>query len=104
MLTLEIARQLRTLYQQMSGAAETADWDLLGALERESVALCRATEQQQHPIPRTAEEVAELQGLINEILELDRAIRVHAEPAMESTRKLLASAVKGRAMRNAYGG
>lgn len=104
MLTLEDARQLLALYQRMTDAAEAADWDALAALEQDAAALRQAAHAQQASAALSAADVAELQTAITEILALDRAIRIHAEPALESTRKLLASSVKGRAMRDAYGG
>ena len=104
MLTLEITRQLLLLYQQMQLAAETADWDLLATQERSVAALCKAAEASGSNADYPAEELTELHSLITEILQLDQAIRMHAEPALESTRKLLAKSVKGRSMHQAYSG
>ena len=104
MLTPIVARELLTLYQQMNAAAEAGDWDSLAAIEREATAVRRRAEKNPQSMAPSPDDAADLQQLIAEILDLDRAIRLHAEPALESTRKLLSGSVKGRAMRNAYGG
>ena len=104
MLTPTVARELLALYQQMYAAAESGDWDSLADFEREAAAVRRTAEKNSQPVALSPDDAAMLQQLITEILDLDRAIRLHAEPALESTRKLLSGSVKGRAMRNAYGG
>lgn len=104
MLTPIVARELLVLYQQMNAAAEAGDWDLLAGFEREAAAVRRTAEESSQPVALSPDDAVALQQLVTEILDLDRAIRLHAEPALESTRKLLSGSVKGRAMRNAYGG
>ena len=102
MLTLENARTLLELYRRMALAAEAGEWDELAELVRQSGALrMAAAPALQPPSP---DQAAEIEIVIKQILELDHGIRLHAEPALESTRKLLSSSVKGRAVRNAYGG
>ena len=104
MLTPTVARELLALYQQMNAAAEAGDWDSLADFEREAAAVRDTAERNSQPVVLSPDDAAVLQQLVTEILDLDRAIRLHAEPALESTRKLLSGSVKGRAMRNAYGG
>lgn len=104
MLTPIVARELLVLYQQMNAAAEAGDWDSLADFEREAAAVRRTAEESSQPVALSPDDAVALQQLVTEILDLDRAIRLHAEPALESTRKLLSGSVKGRAMRNAYGG
>lgn len=104
MLTLDTARNLLALYRQMQAAAEAGDWDTLGALEREASAVRISAESQSGSAAVSAEDAAGLADIVAAILEVDRSIRLHAEPALESTRKLLSSSVKGRAVRDAYGG
>lgn len=104
MLTLDTARTLLSLYRQMHGAAEAGEWEALADLERQSSALRAVAESSSEAAAPSEEDTAELQRLIADILELDHQIRLHAEPALESTRKLISSSVKGRAVRDAYGG
>lgn len=104
MLTLDTARKLLALYRQMQTAAEAGEWDALGALEHEASTLRIAAESHPRSGAASAADAAELADIVTAILELDRSIRVHVEPARESTRKLLSSSVKGRAVRDAYGG
>ena len=44
-----------------------------------------------------------LAASIRSILALEREIRTHVEPMLESTRKLLSTTVRDKAVRNAYG-
>ncbi|WP_435750298.1 flagellar protein FliT [Thauera sp. AutoDN2] len=104
MLTLDTARTLLSLYRQMHDAAEAGDWEALADLERQASTLRALAESPVEAAAPSEEDTAELQRLIADILELDRQIRLHAEPALESTRKLISSSVKGRALRDAYGG
>ncbi|ANQ85871.1 flagellar protein FliT [Azoarcus olearius] len=101
MLSLENSRRLLAIYQAMADAARANDWDRLGELGRQGDELRRqAAASQGTPAP--GEEV-DLAATIRRILELDGEIRTHAEPAYESTRKLLSGAVQHRNVRNAYG-
>lgn len=106
MLNVSDCRELLELYQQMAAAAERNDWENLAALEARANALRSAasghTASGQPASTPDAAESAELRTLIEQILELDAAIRLHAEPALASTRKLLASSVRGRNVRDAY--
>lgn len=104
MLTLENGSKLLALYDAMAQAARANDWERLAALGADADALRKAASSDIRPastlMPQDQERLA---MTIRRILELEREIREHAEPALESTRKLLSSSVQGRNVRNAYG-
>jgi len=102
MLTLDSAQQLCAVYVQMARAAQDNDWDRLSELGLEAVHI---REDAQHSLasPLTNDQAVELATTIRRIQTLEQDIRLHAEPAFDSVRKLLAVSVKDRTVRNAYG-
>lgn len=101
MLNLHACRQLLELYEQMAEAAERNDWEALATLESRASEVRSASSGQPASTPSAAE-AAELRIMIERILELDAAVRLHAEPSLASTRKLLANSIRGRNVRDAY--
>lgn len=92
----------------MVEAARANDWERLIDLEN-AVALLRNAWQVEEPAGQqpaglTAEEQRIKAELIGQMLAADAEVRTHTTPFLEVTRKLLSGSVKGRAMRNAYGG
>lgn len=102
MLTPNSARQLHALYLQMAHAAQDNDWERLAELGLEAVRI-REHARLSAPLPLTDHQAAELATTIRAIQTLEQEIRLHAEPAFDSVRKLLAGTVKDRTVRNAYG-
>lgn len=104
MLTLEQGARLLDLYDAMALAARDNDWERLAALGTDAQALREAAANDLRPAgtlsPPDQEKLA---ATIQRILQLDQQIREHAEPALESTRKLLSTSVRGRNVRNTYG-
>lgn len=104
MLTPALATELLRRYETMLEAARGNDWERLGALGDEAAALreqAAATPGDPAKLPDADRQA--LATTIARILEIEREILSHAEPALESTRKLLSSTVRGRSMRAAYG-
>uniref|UniRef100_A0ABX1PH57 Flagellar protein FliT n=2 Tax=Aromatoleum anaerobium TaxID=182180 RepID=A0ABX1PH57_9RHOO len=91
----------------MVEAAQANDWDRLVALEHE-MADIRAELMRIAPDGRQAADLTEADAarkasLITAMLRNDEEIRRHVEPWLASTRKLLGSAQRDRAVRSAYG-
>lgn len=103
MLTPESGAQLLSLYEAMVVAARANDWDQVADLERAAADVRKSAQNAPIAPELSAEEQLTLAATIRDILELDREIRAHAEPALTSTRKLLSSTVRDKAVRNAYG-
>lgn len=103
MLSPENAARMLEIYQTMARAALENDWEKLAVLERGAAAIRTAEPAGTDGEPLLPAQQVALAEAIQRILELDREIRAHAEPALESTRKLLSGTVKGRTMRDAYG-
>lgn len=90
-------------YQAMVIAARANDWDKLIELEQAVSALredCMRREIEPSSIPEDLRQ--QMTDTLKEIQALDAEIRQHTEPAFESTRKLLASTVRDRTVRNTY--
>ncbi len=107
MTSLDLFESMHRLSAQMADLAEANDWDRLAAAEREMAAL-RNELARQEPMLRQAEalsdgELARKAQLITAMLANDRTVRQHVEPWLQSTRKLLSGAARGRAVRAAYG-
>lgn len=104
MLTLDNGTRLLALYETMAEAARANDWDTLAALGEDAEMLRRtAATDTRNASSLPAADQHQLAELIGRIQTLDSEIRLHAEPAHESTRKLLTTSVRGRNLRNAYG-
>ncbi|MCK9261019.1 MAG: flagellar protein FliT [Azoarcus sp.] len=103
MLTPASSAQLLSLYEAMAAAARANDWDQVAALEHDAADLRKSAQNTSNGTVLSADEQHTLAGNIRSILELDREIRTHVEPALESTRKLLSTTVRDKAVRNAYG-
>lgn len=104
MLSPENAARMLEIYQAMARAALENDWEKLAGLERGAAAIRTANPAAPDgEPPLLPDQQVALAQAIQRILELDREIRAHAEPALDSTRKLLSGTVKGRSMRDAYG-
>lgn len=104
MLTPTLATELLLRYEAMLEAARGNDWERLSALGNEAAALREQAEDtpgEPDTLPEADRQT--LATTIAAILEIEREILSHAEPALESTRRLLSSSVKGRNMRAAYG-
>ncbi|AWI81615.1 MAG: flagellar protein FliT [Betaproteobacteria bacterium HGW-Betaproteobacteria-13] len=103
MLTPGTGAQLLSLYEAMAVAARENDWDQLAELEHAAADVRKSAQSASNGSVLSADEQRTLAGCIRSILELDREIRTHVEPALESTRKLLSTTVRDKAVRNAYG-
>lgn len=88
-------------YIAMAEAAEANEWERLTALEFEARALRKRIQDTPGGVPEAESE--RVATVIRRILELDEAVRTHAEPFLESTRKLLAGTVQSNNVRKAYG-
>lgn len=104
MLTLENGSKLLALYDEMAQAARANDWNRLAALGTDADVVRKAASGDIRPMNTlTPQDQEKLAMTIRRILDLEREIREHAEPALESTRKLLSTSVRGRNVRDAYG-
>ncbi|MDD2873660.1 MAG: flagellar protein FliT [Azoarcus sp.] len=103
MLTPGTGAHLLSLYEAMAAAAQANDWEQLVELERAAADVCKTARNTSDGTALSADEQRTLAANIRSILELDREIRTHVEPALESTRKLLSTTVRDKAVRNAYG-
>ncbi|ENO86852.1 flagellar protein FliT [Thauera linaloolentis] len=104
MLTPEACRELLALYESMADAAVRNDWGRLAELEAASSTLRKAAAADPAGTAQLPDAVQrEMASMIERMLELDATIRIHAEPCLESTRKLLAGTIRNRNVRNTYG-
>lgn len=104
MLTPDAANRLLALYEAMAQAARDNDWERLDSLGAQAVSVRdAAAADRASPAALAAQAQQDLAATIRRILELESEIRTHAEPALDSTRKLLSSSVRDRNVRNAYG-
>ena len=103
MLTPGTCAQLLSLYEAMAVAARANDWDTLTELECLAAELRKSAQRTPASTALSADEETTLAANIRSILALEREIRAHVEPMLESTRKLLSSTVRDKAVRNAYG-
>lgn len=91
----------------MVEAARANDWDRLVALEHEMAAiraeLVRTDADGRQAAGLSEADAARKASLITAMLRNDEEIRRHVEPWLASTRKLLGSAQRDRAVRSAYG-
>lgn len=101
MKSLALFEQMAELSRQMVQAAVANAWDTLAALEQRQAEV-RNTLIAMAPETLSAEALSIKERLLREMLANDEIIRSHATPCLDSTRKLLQSGTKGRAMRNAY--
>ncbi|MCL1860665.1 MAG: flagellar protein FliT [Proteobacteria bacterium] len=101
-LSLAEGQALLALYEKMIETARTHDWDRLVEIERQAAELRDAAIAR--PLaPDDVEDVKELTALLIRIQRLDHEIRKLVEPACEQARQQLATEVKGRTVREAYG-
>ncbi|MDR1424410.1 MAG: flagellar protein FliT [Azoarcus sp.] len=101
-LSLEEGHKLLALYESMLDMARTQNWERLSEIERQAAAIRdTAAVPPNHSQPE--EDIDALVALFYRVQALDREIRGLIEPAREDARQHLAAAVKGRAVRNAYG-
>ncbi len=103
MLTLNDCMTLLRHYEDMAVAARNNDWDRLVELETLAVAVRDKASGPFPPPPGEPQVQQEMAAAIQRILELDAEIRTHAEPFLESTRKLLSGSVQDRRVRTTYG-
>ncbi|MDR3213807.1 MAG: flagellar protein FliT [Azoarcus sp.] len=106
LLSLQEGRALLALYETMLETARARDWERLAGIEHQAAALRDAAVAQAASKDAGTPEpgdVKALMELLTRIQVLDREIRDYVEPAREDTRQQLASEVKGRALRGAYG-
>lgn len=102
-LTLSDCKALLGHYEAMAAAAGENDWDRLAerglqaSRLREEIAARRTI-----AVPSESEQ-QEIRALVERILFLDGEVRSHANPALESIRKMLSGAVRGRVVHTAYG-
>lgn len=102
-LTPDDCKALLKHYEKMAEAARENHWDTLAELEQQSAQLRdEIIGRHTSGMPSEAEQ-REIAALIERILFLDGEIRSHASPVLESTRKLLSGAVRGRTVHTAYG-
>ncbi len=101
MKSLALFEQMADLSRQMVQAAVANAWDTLAGLEQRQAEL-RDTLIAMAPETLSTEALSIKECLLREMLANDEIIRSHVTPALDSTRKLLQSGTKGRAMRNAY--
>ncbi|WP_341645469.1 flagellar protein FliT [Thauera sp. SDU_THAU2] len=104
MLTPESCRELLALYEAMAEAAVRNDWSRLAELEAASSELRKAAAAAPADtagLPDAAQR--EMATMIQRMLELDADVRSHAEPFLESTRKLLSGTIRRRNVRDTYG-
>jgi len=88
---------------QMREASIAHDWDKLSALEHTLAAMRDTAKVTINPARITdAAEREAILALLQQILDDEAVIRSHADPWMESTRKWLSQANRGKAMKNAY--
>jgi len=98
---IELHRALHDHYSTMADLARAGEWEELAALEQNARRICAKLEHSGTTAP--AEDAAEIADLIARTLILDTEIRQHAEPVLESTRKLLSGHVRDQNVRKAYG-
>ena len=91
------------LYEAMAVAARANNWDKLTELECLAAELRKSAQRAPTSTALSADEQIALAASIRSILALEREIRTHVEPMLESTRKLLSTTVRDKAVRNAYG-
>lgn len=100
-------QQMATHSREMVVAARANDWERLAELEH-AVAGLRNAWMADEPTGRQpaglSEDEQRLKAtLIEQMLADDIEVRLHAEPFLESTRKLLSGAVLDNNVRKAYG-
>lgn len=98
---LELHRTLHDHYSAMADLARAGEWEELAVLEQNARHICVRLEHSS--MPTHAEDLAEIADLVARTLALDIEIRAHAEPMLESTRKLLSGHVRDQNVRKAYG-
>ena len=107
MSTLARFESMSTLSGAMVEAAQANDWDQLVVLEHEIAAirveLMRIEPDDRPSAGLTEADAARKAALITAMLRNDAEIRRHVEPWLASTRELLGSAHRDRAVRSAYG-
>lgn len=107
MSPLALFESMHVLSTAMVAAAQANDWDRLAALElqmseiRKNAIHAERSGTQAIPVDEAAAE--RMRSLISAMLENDCEIRRHVEPWLASTRKLLSSGIRDRAVRAAYG-
>ncbi len=102
-LTLDDCKALLECYQAMATAAADNDWDALTEHEKRAARVREAASKRQPVNILNDAEEKEMAALIERILFLDGEVRSHAGPALESIRKMLSGAVRGRTVHAAYG-
>lgn len=102
-LTLDDCKALLECYQAMAMAATDNDWDTLVEHEKRAARLREAAGKRRPVNILNDAEQKEMAELIERILFLDGEVRSHTDPALESLRKMLSGAVRGRAVHAAYG-
>lgn len=104
MHALHDLQSLLARYTEMLALAEANDWAALADVGADSLRIGRALERAgallQYAEP---EDLPALRDTLQKLLTLDAKIREHTLPCLASTRKLLASSIKTRNVRSAYG-
>lgn len=105
--TLKAFEEMAQISTKMVAAAVANDWDGLTQLERSMLELRKGIailEPAGAQLPGLdAAEQQRKAELITHILEDAEVVRIHVDPWMASTRKLLSDGARDRAVRNAYG-
>lgn len=102
MTNLALYESLSRLSAAMVSAAQANDWERLCELEAKVARLRDALAAPLRLSAAGAEDTARKIELIHHILDNDAEIRRHTEPWMESVRRFLGGATKGRTMRASY--
>lgn len=92
---------MATLSAAMVEAAKKNDWDRLTEVEQQLSTL-RKEQQSQPEEPLSAAAAQRRQALIKQMQNDQALVLEHVQPWMESTRKLLSSQSKSRAVHKAY--
>lgn len=107
MNSIQLLEAMSALSARMVESARANDWDQLVEQEAGLAALRRQLVEQEalgEPADRLSpDEQLHKAGLIERILADDTEIRSHADPWLDSARRMLSSDTKGRAMKAAYG-
>lgn len=101
--TIKLYESMQAVSTEMVAAARANDWDRLVELEHRMSATRDEIARTDSAARIADSELLRRAELIANILENNREVRRHVDPWMASTRKLLGSGERDRAVRAAYG-